>query len=442
MVDLDTFSAAAMIGFDTNGPVEVQVTKKSGTMQSARVRPRSYGITPTLSAGGKTATFVLPRPLDVSFEADGDRLHNLQVFASPIERDVPAPGPHVVVFGPGVHVIPDDRVLDVSSNTTVYIAGGAVVRGALRILNAHNVVVGGHGIVDPSGFFRPGATSAVRIDHSTNVGIRGITLLRSQGTGFNIIDSSDVVIAGAREINADRWSDGIDVVSSRSVLVDDVFLRTSDDCIAVFGSTPWGGHSGSRDITVRNSTLWADVAHPVLVGAHGNPNRPETIAQAAFQNLDVLEHDEYRGGGRYQGVMAVDAGNRVTVRNVRFDDVRVEDFTRGQLVNLRVFLNPDINKQPGTAVDRVLLRDVTYNGSGDVQSQIDGYDATRRVTRVTFENLRRNGAEVFARPHRGEHRRGPVRGRPRLPQPAGHDAGERRRPCSSLHGPLAQQSPG
>ena len=104
-VDRDTYSKAAIVAFDTSGPVEVEVTKRAGTMRSARVRPRSLGVMSTIGSDGKTATFVLPRPLNVSFEVDGDILHNVHVFASPIEADAPAPGPGVIFFGPGRHAI-------------------------------------------------------------------------------------------------------------------------------------------------------------------------------------------------------------------------------------------------------------------------------------------------------------------------------------------------
>src|SRR5439155_18274482 len=66
-VDLDTQSTAALVEFDSSGPVEVAITKLSGTMHSARIRPLSYGMAPSISADGRTATFTLPRPLNVSF---------------------------------------------------------------------------------------------------------------------------------------------------------------------------------------------------------------------------------------------------------------------------------------------------------------------------------------------------------------------------------------
>jgi Glycosyl hydrolases family 28 len=394
-VDKDTYSTAAMVAFDTDGPVEVEVAKASGSMRSVRVRPLSYGIPANVAPGAKTATFTLPRPLDVSFEVDGDTLRNLHVFASPIESDVPSAGPRVMFFGPGLHPIPDDHVLDVPSNTTVYIAGGAVLQGSLDITNARNVVVRGRGIIDPSRFFPPKSRSTIRVRRSTDVGIRDITLLRAQDGGITLFRCSRAVVSGVREITTDPSSDGIFVTASRDVLVDDVFLRTSDDSIAVYATTPGYGKGSTRNITVRNSALWPDVAHAFLTGTHGDPAGDDVVQHLELQNIDVLEHDEFRGGNLYQGALAVNAGDRVTVRDVRFDDIRIEDFARGQVVNLKVFRNHAYNQRPGKLIDRVLFRNVVYTGTGDRPSQIKGYDRLRRVTNVTFEGFVRNGKTVL-----------------------------------------------
>jgi Glycosyl hydrolases family 28 len=393
-VDRDTYSKAGMVVFDTGGPVEVAVTKTSGTIRSARVRPLSYGITPVISADAKTATFTLSRPQDVSLETNADVLHNLHVFAGSPETAVPQEGTRVMFFGPGVHEIGGDHILRIPSNTTVYVAGGAVVEGSLRIVNARNVVVRGKGIIDPSRFFAPKTGATLLVGRSTDVGIRDITLLRAQDGGITVANSARVVVAGVREITTDPSSDGIFVTASRDVLVDDVFLRTSDDAIAVYATTPWYGKGGTRNVTVRNSTLWADVAHPFLTGTHGDPDGRDVIDGIAMQNVDILEHD-VRGGDLYEGALAVNAGDRVTVQNIRFDDIRIEDFSRGQVVNLKVFRNAAYNRRVGLKIDHVLFRNVSYTGDGDSPSSVRGYAPARRVTNVTFENMTRNGQTVL-----------------------------------------------
>ena len=344
-VDRDTRSLASMVLFDAEGPVEVEVTKTGGVMGSARIRPYSSGIAPTLSADGKTATFMLTAPLNVSFEADGDILRNLHVFASVLEQDVPQAGPGVIVFGPGIHPIPGDHVLTVPSNTTLYIAGGAVVQGSIDIVGARNVVVRGRGIVDPSRFFGALSRPTIDVRSSADVGIRDITILRGQDGAIRIAAAARVVVSGIREINPDRSSDGIYVNSSQDVLVDGVFMRTSDDSFAVYASTE-PVHGDTRNITMRNSTLWADRAHGFLSGTHGDPETRDVVEHVELQNIDILEHDS---SGIYQGALAVNAGNRVTVRDVRFEDIRIDDFTSGQVVNLVVFRNYFYNTKAGTA---------------------------------------------------------------------------------------------
>ena len=393
-VDLDTLSKAAMVVFDSSGPVQVMVRKTSGTIGSARVRPSSYSVKPVVSADHRTAVFTLPRPMNVSFETNGDTLHNLHVFANPVETDAPRPGPKVMYFGPGVHRIPGDHVLRIPSGTTVYLAGGAIVQGALLISHANHVVVRGHGILNPSAVFGFDADLAsIVTDGATDVAFRDFIIVGAVNPGFNLANSKRIVMANVKEFSFYRFADGIDVQASSDILADDVFLRTSDDSIGVFASTPWGAHGDSRNITVRNSTLWADVAHPIVVGTLGDPNEHDSIDNVYFENLDILEHDE--DNERYQGTMAVNAGDQVSVRNVQFQNIRVDDFTEGQLVNVEVYFNTDYNKKPGASISRVLFRNVSYRGHGDLPSHIQGYDATRQVTNVVFENLKRNGATVL-----------------------------------------------
>ena len=76
------------------------------------------------------------------------------------------------------------------------------------------------------------------------------------------------------------------------------------------------GGAGSDNITVQNSILWADIAHPINVGGHGDPESliGETIENLIFRNIDILEHDE--DDVPYQGCMAIDAGDRNRVKNI------------------------------------------------------------------------------------------------------------------------------
>ncbi len=122
--------------------------------------------------------------------------------------------------------------------------------------------------------------------------------------------------------------DGIDLMCCRDVLIDNVFMRNSDDCIALYNHR-WNWWGGSGNITVQNAVLWADIAHPINIGGHGDPESPvgEVMENLTFRRqIDILEHDE--DDVPYQGCMAIDCGDKNLVRNVLFEDIRVEVFKK------------------------------------------------------------------------------------------------------------------
>ena len=364
--------------FDFSGTVEVSVTSNRGDIQSARIRPLSYAIHPDVK--GNTLTFMLSQPRNLSVEVNGEIFRNLQLFANAVEAIRPDPNdPNVIYFGPGLHVIEGNRLM-VPSGKTVYIAGGAVVRGQIHCNGVENVRVLGRGMIDQ----QPRGT--LRIANSKNVEIDGII-----GPQFFTGGSEHVTIKNVKCISYVGNGDGMNVISSSDVLIDNVFNRNSDDCITVYAKR-LGFTGGSSKVTVQNSTLWADVAHPILIGTHGNTSNPETIEDIRFFNLDILDHMEPQLD--YQGTMSIDAGDSNLIRNVRFENIRVEDFRQGQLLNLRVFFNRKYCTSPGRGIENIYFKNVTYTGSHANPSIIEGYDDARMVRDVVFENLVINGTVI------------------------------------------------
>ena len=370
---------ASMGYFDFAEEVEVSVTFNKGEVNSARVRPLSKRIIPMID--GKTIFFKLDKPANLSVEVNGDIFHNLHLFANPIETFKPTPGKKGLLFyGPGVHIIPGGK-LKVPSGKTVYIAGGAVIKGQILIQNAENVKVLGRGMVDDS------VKMGIRVANSKNVEVEGLF-----STQCAIGGSENVTIRNVKVISYFGWGDGMNVFSSNNVLMDGVFNRNSDDCTTVYG-TRLGFTGGCKNITMKNSTLWADVAHPILIGTHGNTKNPEILEGLTYLNIDILDHKE--GQLDYQGCFAINAGDNNLIRNVRFEDIRVEDFREGQLVNIRVFFNPKYCTAAGRGVENVLFKNISYNGSNAGTSVIAGYNEQRMVKNVVFENLRINGNLIY-----------------------------------------------
>ena len=368
---------ASWAAFDFEGKAYVRIRYNRGDVRTLKVRPLSYGIGHRVE--GNTLSFTLERPCNISVEVNGDIFHNLHLFANPMDEYKPKDlkDPNLVYFGPGIHRLPGDS-LQVVSGQTVYVAGGAVVFGTIQVHGVENVKVLGRGRVHPE---ERGAGISIR--NSKHVFVDGLVTTQCPTGG-----SDDVTIHNVKAISSYSWGDGMNVFASSNVLFDGVFCRNSDDCTTVYG-TRLGFTGPSKNVTMRNAVLWADVAHPIFIGIHGNADKPEVLENLNYINIDILDHKENQLN--YQGCMAINAGDNNLIRNVRFEDIRIEDFRKGQLLNLRIFYNKKYCTAPGRGIENVLFKDISYTGDSAGVSIIEGYNDERKIANVRFENLRING---------------------------------------------------
>jgi hypothetical protein len=384
-VDLDKPQDASVVQFDFAGEVEVAVQKNNGLFRRVDIRPRRNAIKSTVRNG--VVYFKLGAPQNLSVEFDGDRLHNLHILAGGLDAP-PAPGPNVVVYGPGLHAPPEGSLyFPVASNQTVYIAGGAVMRGTFRPTGVENVRIVGRGlIVEP--------TDQFVVHNSSNVLVEGLTFLSPLHGTIACSGSSQVRFRDIKTFSAGQWSDGINIFACQDVEIDRAFIRTSDDSVAIY-ATRKDGVGDTRRVRVTRSVFWPDVAHAMFVGLHGDSVKPNTLEDIGFDDIDVLNLDE--DDPEYEGVMAISAGDSNTVRNISFSDIRVEHVEEGKLINLRVVYNAKYNTSPGLAIDGVRFRNIRYSGSGWAgPSIIAGLAQDRRVRNVSFENVTIAGRKLTA----------------------------------------------
>jgi len=404
---------AAFAALEFEGRIELRIRPREGRIESAEIRPLAAGVESRIE--GDALRFSLERPARLSVEINGERLRNLHLFASapppppPRQED----GRRQIVFGPGLHTAANHPAIraeaheggelhwvDVPSDTVVLLHRDATVRAGLRLRGAENVHIVGRGVIDctpwqvPDGRRRAGdgllAIQAIRLENSRHVRIEGPILLSSPGYLVSAGGAEDLALRDIKGFNHHIWGDGFDFMACRRVAVEDVFLRTSDDCIAIYASR-WSHRGDSRDFRVERATLWADKAHPIHLGTHGSqdPARRDTISGLVFRDIDILEHSELYPP--YHGAMSVNAGDEVIVRDVLFESIRVETIDRGELFNVRVIHNPTYNPSPGHRIENVVFRDIDYRGAPPVTSSIFGYDAGRVVSGVEFHDVRYQG---------------------------------------------------
>ncbi len=376
--------------FDFTGDVFVRVVCKHKKYKTARIRPDYRGTIANVQ-NDSTVQFLLFQPENVSVEFDGDITNNLLLFTSKpavsreqAEKEAKKSGRRFVYYAPGLY---SEDVIPVPSNTTLYLAGGSYFKGTFAIEDAENVSILGRGIARPERGYE-----GCHVHRSKNVLIDGLILNTCPVGG-----SDGVTLHDVRSISHPQWGDGLNVFASSNVLYDRVFCRNSDDCTTAY-ATRKDFEGSVRNVRMRNSTLWADVAHPIFIGLHGaaagpHPERRDTIENLVYENIDILCQSEPQVD--YQGCLAINCGDNNLVRRVTFDNIRIEQIHQGSILQVKVGWNQKYCQAPGAGVEDITFRNIRYYGEQPYMSVITGYDAQHKVKNVTFEGLKINGRQIY-----------------------------------------------
>lgn len=379
----NTSVASFDFDFSTGQAVELAVVSRRQRVDSCRVRPLSYDIKHTVN--GDTIRFSLTESRYVSVEVNGDIFHNLQIFANnpaPVVTKEMRKSKSFIYYGPGYYDLGGDSI-SIPSGATVYIDGGAYIKGWMSVYGARNVKVIGHGMVNPER-----QHEGIMVRYSDNVVIDGPFT-----TQIPVGGSSSVRVRNAKVMSWYGWGDGMNVFASNHVSYEHVFCRTSDDCSTIY-CTRKGYAGGCRDIRVTDAVYWADVAHPIMIGLHGDINKNEVIENVVYEDIDILENPERQID--YKGCIGINNGDNNLVRRVTFQNIRVESLSRGgMLFNFRVCYNKKYCAAPGRGIHDIYLRDISYNGVKPEMSIIAGYNEERIVKNIHFENLQINGRTIY-----------------------------------------------
>jgi hypothetical protein len=374
--------------FDTDGPAQVRV-RSARSLRDTVVRPAVPGVKTRLE-DDHTLLVSLPGPCKLSLEPDGKK-GPLLLFANPVEKDPPRPeAPGVIYFGPGVHK-PGRIVL--SNDQTLYLAGGAVVKGGVQA-EGDNIRIRGRGILDGSDWeWRKGPTACVVMIHGTNIEVSGITIRGASHWTLvprrsRQVTVRDVKICGGRVQN----DDGINPCNSQDVLITDCFIRTDDDCVALKGLDLGGPESNVERITVEHCALWCDRARIFLLG---HESRAPYMRGITLRDLDILHFS--------MTAFLFEPGEEMRLEDVAVENVRVHGEGQSELIRLRPVVNQYMrNKVPGY-ISQVRFRNLRVSGQpGPYRVQLSGADERHDVRHVSFQGVEVLGSPLDSRSERLE----------------------------------------
>ena len=384
--------------FDFSGEVTVRVTSTQ-SLEGATLAPARFGIRPEV-AGPTGLTFNARQPFRITIERDG-RNSPLHLFGNPIETDPPKQGdPGVVYFGPGVH---RPGVIRLTDGQTLYLAGGAVVKGAVQAKGA-NITVRGRGVLDGSDYPHLKGPAGYMLDATDcrDLVVRDVILRGAWGwtvvpRGCDGVRIENLKICGSRVLN----DDGIDVVNSRRVSIRDCFIRTQDDCIAIKGM-PGCGRKACEDIAIEACEPWTDLANVFRIGYECEA---EAMRDLVAQDIDVLHYSpRYRKPEEFwcHAVFYLQPSGDMPMLRMRFEDIRIHaDGGDMILVMARPMLCAAGGKKYTTAgrLSECLFRNIAVTGREENfrgEIHVAGSDGDHDVEGLAFENVTRFGKAVAA----------------------------------------------
>lgn len=403
--------------FAIAGTSDIIVTFNSD-IESYKLSPESYKIQSKVDGRGLSFAITEPRKIVVRIN-EGQRLF---LFADPIEEHPPKPGDsklvNIMTFGldntgraietgkiqqavdavepGGVLYVPSGiystGALRLKSNMTLYLAAGAMLRGApdaefyppdgigrrlLMIADAVNVTIRGRGIIDGNGAaVRASGQRAhlLTLKNSRDVLIEGVILRESASWNTHILYCDRVTVSNIKMINDVALSntDGFDPDSSSDVLIEDSFIYAGDDAIAVKTSNRGGLLKDLVNNTFRNNVILTQKSALKV----GTETRASRMTGIRFLNNRVIQSD--RG-------MSIYCNDGADISDVQFVGNHFEENypdSKQRMIDFKIS-----NRDGAGRIRNITIKDCSFLGPFPQKSTMEGLDARHTIRGVVFQRF-------------------------------------------------------
>jgi hypothetical protein len=396
--------------FDFSGKVTIRVTSTQ-SLKGVWIEPNRFGIQIRRN-GPMEATLTADKPFRISVERNG-RIKPLLLFGNAVETDAPRPGqPDVVYFPPGVH---RPGKITLTDNQTLYLAGGAVVKGCVHA-KGKNITIRGRGVLggEESPRFKGPGRFLLDCRDCQDLKVRDITLRNPWSWTFvtwncDRVAIDNVKICGSRMIN----DDALDLVNTQNATVRNCFFRTQDDSIAIKGLAKMP--RPCENILIEDCQFWTDVANIFRIGYECETAGMRNIKA---RNIDVLYYSKnYRPPTHYwaNAVIWLQPNQNMLMENCHFEDIRVrsngEDVIMLMAKPMRCSYGAYKNPEPGSLRNCSFKNLQVFGEQGSFQGLLYmlGDSEKHDVCRLLFQRLTyfgrpvtKESAQVYIGPHASE----------------------------------------
>ncbi|CAI9778173.1 unnamed protein product [Fraxinus pennsylvanica] len=235
----------------------------------------------------------------------------------------------------------------------------------LEFYNLTKVLFQGGGVIDGSGSnwwaasckknkSNPckGAPTALTIDSSSAIRVKGLTIQNSQQMHFVISKSNSVRVSDVK-VSAPEDSpntDGIHITESTNIILQNCKIGTGDDCVSIVNASS----------NIKMKTIYCGPGHGISIGSLGKNNSTGIVENVVLDNAFLrgstngLRIKTWQGGSGY-------------VRAVRYQNVMMQDVSNPIIIDQFYCDSPSAcqNQTSAVAVSQIMYRNI----SGTSRSQ-------------------------------------------------------------------------
>ena len=393
---LQSDTPMAYFDFEGEVAVEIEMPGLGKEIESAAVLPSSHGIVPEIKNG--RVSFSVTEPGFYTVIYNGHVNKATHIFANPLETDIPdKDDPNVFFIGPGEWAM---DAVQLKSDQTLYISGGAVLHSVIIVDNAVNVTIRGRGMIDGSdypGHNQPGSYARVPVDirNSKNITAEGFIIANSNCWNFNSYSTENADISNVKIISARQNGDGFTFQSCKNHTVRDSFARTWDDSLVL------KNYSGpTNNITFENIQIWTDLAQSMEIGYETNKGRTisPVISNVLFKDITVLYNN-------HKPVISIHNSDDAAIRDITYRNIIVENaFMRGdngannELIEMHMLKSgwSAVRDEWGSISDILIDGLTVYNTlEGKVPaSRFSGHNEEHAIENVVIRNVTVLGEKI------------------------------------------------
>lgn len=377
----DTMALGKFVQLTVNAPTDLVFTSDQTIVKSVEIKPASRNI--QYKVEGKQIRLIGVIPCKVAITVNEDYAHPIYLFVNPPHpKEWDNLPKNTIRFKKGVHQI--DKYSIKEDNITLFLEEGAVLKGDFFGERVKNIKILGYGTVD-------GRVSkhGIRFNYSQGLEINGPIILSRNGWSSSFFECNQLTIKNTKILSSDVYSDGVDLLATSNVLIDDIFVRNEDDCITL-KTKKWKFSGNDFNISVINSVFWS--------GKQGNALEigweldGEFIKDIRFENIDIIRKETSERKFKRAAISIHHTGNSM-LSNILFKDIRVESVFE----NLVWFelIDSKHNGSGGGSIDGVRFENLEYTRGEAAPIVING-GTTGNIRNIEFNGLKYMGKNIHS----------------------------------------------